>query len=68
MKTALLYTLLAAALALATVAAHAKGSRGAGKADYRGYPGARAIDGDTFRYRGERYRLRQYDAPELGSP
>lgn len=33
---------------------------------YRSYKGAKAIDGDTFRYRGQRYRLRDYNAPERG--
>lgn len=35
---------------------------------YKNYPGAKAIDGDTFRYRGQRYRLRDYNAPEIGKP
>jgi endonuclease YncB( thermonuclease family) len=43
------------------------GSRGATKGGgYRSYRGAKAIDGDTFRYKGQRYRLRDYDAPERG--
>ena len=33
---------------------------------YRSYKGARAIDGDTFRHRGQRYRLRDYNALEIG--
>jgi endonuclease YncB( thermonuclease family) len=33
---------------------------------YRSYKGAKAIDGDTYRYRGQRYRLRNYNAPEPG--
>lgn len=35
---------------------------------YISYPGAHAIDGDTFRHNKERYRLRRYNAPELGEP
>lgn len=37
-------------------------------AEWQSYPGAQAIDGDTFRYGKERYRLRRYNAPELGQP
>lgn len=44
--------------------ARGKGSSGG----YRSYKGANAIDGDTFRYRGQRYRIQQYNAPELGQP
>lgn len=35
---------------------------------YKSYKGGSAIDGDTFRYKGERYRIQQYNAPELGKP
>ncbi len=35
---------------------------------YRSYKGAKAIDGDTFKYNGQRYRLRSYNAPEIGQP
>jgi endonuclease YncB( thermonuclease family) len=35
---------------------------------YQSYRGARAIDGDTFFYRGKRYRIQQYNAPELDEP
>jgi endonuclease YncB( thermonuclease family) len=35
---------------------------------YRSYKSAKAIDGDTYRYKGDRYRVRQYNAPELGKP
>lgn len=58
--------LAAAALALPDDAA-ARG-RGGSSGGYRSYSGAKAIDGDTFRYRGERYRLRDYNAPERGKP
>ncbi len=34
----------------------------------KSYKGGRAIDGDTFRYKGQRYRVQQYNAPELGQP
>jgi endonuclease YncB( thermonuclease family) len=33
---------------------------------YRSYKGAKAIDGDTYRYKGERFRIQQYNAPERG--
>ena len=35
---------------------------------HKSYKGAKAIDGDTFRHKGERYRIQQYNAPELGQP
>jgi len=34
----------------------------------KSYKGGRAIDGDTFRYKGQRYRIQQNNAPELGQP
>jgi len=46
------------------VYAKSKGS----SSSYKSYKGAKAIDGDTFRYKGERYRIQQYNAPELGQP
>jgi len=30
------------------------------------YKEGKAIDGDIFRYKGQRYRIQQYNAPELG--
>lgn len=60
MKPVLL--ILALLLVLPSLA-DAKGRSGG----YR-YKGGKAIDGDTFRYKGERYRIRQYNAPELGQP
>jgi len=35
---------------------------------YKSYKGAKAIDGDTYKYKGRRYRLRDYNAPEIGQP
>jgi len=35
---------------------------------YRSYKNAKVIDGDTFKYKGRRYRIQQYNAPELGQP
>lgn len=49
--------------------AEARGRSGAsGTSGYHSYRGAKAIDGDTFRYRGKRYRVQQYNAPEIGRP
>ena len=46
--------------------ADARGARASG--GYKSYKGGKAIDGDTYRYKGERYRIQQYNAPELGQP
>ena len=34
----------------------------------KSYKGAKAIDGDTYRHGGQRYRLRNLNAPEIGQP
>jgi len=44
------------------------GRSGRSSGGYKSYPGAKAIDGDTYRYKGQRYRLRDYNAPEIGQP
>lgn len=44
------------------------GRSGRSSGGYKSYPGAKAIDGDTYRYKGQRYRLRDYNAPEIGKP
>lgn len=66
-RTLLALSALAVLLAAVSpdVVARGKGGSTSGNG-YQAYRGARAIDGDTFRYRGERYRIRQYDAPEIG--
>jgi endonuclease YncB( thermonuclease family) len=55
---------LSLTLVMPDASAHGKGS----SARYRSYNGAKAIDGDTFFYKGKRYRIQQYNAPELGEP
>ena len=45
----------------------ARGNKGSSN-HYYAYKGANAVDGDTFRYGGQRYRIQQYNAPELGQP
>jgi len=42
--------------------------RGGGSSGYKPYKGAKAIDGDTFTYGSKSYRLRDYNAPEIGQP
>lgn len=37
-------------------------------AGYHRYRGAKAVDGDTFRYGQKRYRVQTYNAPEIGQP
>lgn len=39
-----------------------------GKPKGHSYKGGKAIDGDTFRYGKDRYRIQQYNAPEIGQP
>ncbi len=66
-RLALLLTVAAIAVGFAgidDVYAKGKGSSG----EYKSYKGGKAIDGDTYRYKGERYRIQQYNAPELGQP
>ncbi len=68
MRLPLLSTVLAVVSALAALAdVYAEGpSVGSRSGGYSSYKGARAIDGDTYRYHGERYRVQQYNAPEIG--
>lgn len=64
-QAAMLSAIAAIAIGLAGVSdvyANGKGSSGG----YKSYKGAKAIDGDTYRYKGERYRIQQYNAPEIG--
>lgn len=69
MRVQLLVTFIAITLTLGAAGisdtfAKGKGSSG----DYKSYRGGKAIDGDTYRYKGERYRIQQYNAPEIGQP
>ncbi|MBT9168813.1 MAG: hypothetical protein DDT19_02161 [Syntrophomonadaceae bacterium] len=68
-KCSALLVVEAASLAFLAVddASARDGSRGS-SGGYKSYRGAKAIDGDTYRYQGERYRVQQYDAPERGTP
>lgn len=36
--------------------------------NYKSYKRAKIIDGDTFKYNNKRYRIQQYNAPEIGKP
>jgi endonuclease YncB( thermonuclease family) len=53
---------------LAVEDALARGNSRGSSSGYKSYRGAKAIDGDTYRYQGQRYRVQQYNAPERGSP
>lgn len=55
---------LLASFSTTDVLAQRKGS----SSGYKSYKRAKAIDGDTYKYKGERYRLRDYNAPEIGRP
>lgn len=65
MRKAISFFIIVAMLSVG-LEALAKGKGGSG--GYRSYKGAKAIDGDTFRYGGKRYRIQQYNAPEIGQP
>mgnify|MGYP001591416065 CR=1 FL=1 len=58
--------IIVAVILLITPEAFANGKSGSG--GYRSYKGAKVIDGDTFRYGEKRYRIQQYNAPEIGQP
>lgn len=67
-KMAIILILMLVAGWLTGVAdAHAKGKTKS-SSGYKSYSGGKVIDGDTFRYNGERYRIQQYNAPEIGQP
>ena len=66
MKKIALFLTIAAMLLVSSSVVLARGKGGSG--GYHSYKGAKAIDGDTFRYSGKRYRVQQYNAPELGQP
>lgn len=58
--------IMVASVLVGTNDAFARGKRSSG--GYKSYKSGKAIDGDTFRYKGERYRIQQYNAPEIGQP
>lgn len=64
----LIVSMMLLALAMPVLAKGSGGNGGGGRSGAHSYKGAKAIDGDTFRYGNERYRIQQYNAPELGSP
>ena len=66
--TVFVFTLAVLAFLSETHAA-SRSSEARGKSlGYKSYRGGKAIDGDTFRYKDQRYRLRDYNAPETGQP
>lgn len=62
------WLLVAVTVAGAFASATDADAQGKGSSGYKSYKGGKAIDGDTFRYQGNRYRIQQYNAPELGQP
>lgn len=66
MKNVVLFLVVVLAGFIGLTDIHAKGKGSSG--GYKSYKGGKAIDGDTFRHKGQRYRIQQYNAPELGQP
>ena len=65
MKNVVLFLVVVLAGFIGLTDVHAKGKGSSG--GYKSYKGGKAIDGDTFRHKGQRYRI-QHNAPELGQP
>jgi endonuclease YncB( thermonuclease family) len=63
-----LIILSAALLSMPVLSDQAHAQRKGTSKSYKSYKGAKAIDGDTYKYKGNRYRLRDYNAPEVGQP
>ena len=59
-----LFFLFILAISVDESLAQQKGSR----SSYKSYKGAKAIDGDTYKYKEKSYRIQGYDAPEIGQP
>ena len=66
MKNVVLFlaVVLAGFIGLTEIFAKGKGSSGG----YKSYKEGKAIDGDTFSYKGQSYRIQQYNVPGLGQP
>lgn len=67
-RTALILGTVGSIALLAIDDTFARDRSGGSSGGYKSYRGAKAIDGDTYRYQGQRYRVQQYNAPERGSP
>lgn len=68
MKRLIAIVLVLAMVGVLLCAVDVYAQRRSSSSGYKSYKGAKAIDGDTYSYKGQRHRVQQYNAPERGRP